>query len=53
MTEYRLIPDASLDYQEALVWYQNRSEQAANGSAMAVEIAMADICRTTQSLALL
>ncbi len=46
MTEYRFIPEASLDYQEALEWYQNRSERAANGFAMAVEIAMADICRT-------
>ena len=39
MIEYRLIPEASQDYQEAMEWYQNRSEQAANGFSMAVEFA--------------
>ncbi len=46
MIEYRLIPEASQDYQEAMEWYQNRSERAANGFARAVEIARIDICRT-------
>ena len=43
MTEVKFLPEADIDYREAIVWYEARSSQAASGFEAAFEVALRQI----------
>lgn len=46
MTEIKFLPEADIEYREALVWYEARSAQAAGGFEAAFDVALRQIADT-------